>query len=403
MVENFFSPFDGRGGQLELRVAHHLRLIVAVIDLRLEDLDTLLAVYGTLDAADQFFRLSGEHGAADNLYPPDIFGELVHELIPCPQGRRARGYSVRGSMESTFPVFQPLGPQRAHGARAWLPACPSGVDALLARLLKEPPPKFTREATGGGDNRAGIDPVSGGAGNLLHLTRFGGAAVAEPDGRALHAHLPPAGRGRGTQPPDARRLRALAAGLHELQAHHRERGPDTAVRAPSHARQPPGHPRRGPHLRHHQRLSPGILDAPRPALAAVLTGFQRPLREQLAFSGRSVRVFPPAPIFRVLVGGSMNITDVRVFPVTEDKLKAYVTITLDHCFVIRDLKVIHGASGLFIAMPAKKRKDGTYKDIAHPLNADTRTEMERVILSEYERQTQQGHLGASALLAAEAD
>ena len=76
----------------------------------------------------------------------------------------------------------------------------------------------------------------------------------------------------------------------------------------------------------------------------------------------------------------MNITDVRVFPVEEDKLKAYVTITLDHCFVVRDLKVIHGASGLFIAMPAKRRKDGTYKDIAHPLNADTRSEMERIIL-----------------------
>lgn len=99
----------------------------------------------------------------------------------------------------------------------------------------------------------------------------------------------------------------------------------------------------------------------------------------------------------------MNITDVRVFPVTEDKLKAYVTITLDNCFVIRDLKVIHGASGLFIAMPAKKRKDGTYKDIAHPLNADTRSEMERVILSEYERQMGQGHLGSNTLLAAEAD
>ena len=76
----------------------------------------------------------------------------------------------------------------------------------------------------------------------------------------------------------------------------------------------------------------------------------------------------------------MNITDVRVFPVDEDKLKAYVTITLDHCFVIRDLKVIHGATGLFIAMPAKRRKDGTYKDIAHPLNADTRLQMERAIL-----------------------
>lgn len=86
----------------------------------------------------------------------------------------------------------------------------------------------------------------------------------------------------------------------------------------------------------------------------------------------------------------MNITDVRVFPVDEDKLKAYVTITLDGCFVIRDLKVIHGASGLFIAMPAKRRKDGTYKDIAHPLNADTRSAMERAILGEYERQVARG-------------
>jgi stage V sporulation protein G len=82
----------------------------------------------------------------------------------------------------------------------------------------------------------------------------------------------------------------------------------------------------------------------------------------------------------------MDITDVKVFPVDEDKLKAYVTITLDNCFVVRDLKVIHGSSGLFIAMPAKRRKDGTYKDIAHPLNADTRDRMERTILSEYERQ-----------------
>jgi stage V sporulation protein G len=82
----------------------------------------------------------------------------------------------------------------------------------------------------------------------------------------------------------------------------------------------------------------------------------------------------------------MEITDVRVFPVGEEKLKAYVTITLDNCFVVRDLKVISGASGLFIAMPAKKRKDGTYKDIAHPLNADTRDRIERVILSEYEKQ-----------------
>lgn len=81
----------------------------------------------------------------------------------------------------------------------------------------------------------------------------------------------------------------------------------------------------------------------------------------------------------------MEITDVKVFPVEEDKLKAYVTITLDQCFVVRDLKVIQGSQGLFIAMPAKRRKDGTYKDIAHPLNASTRDWMEKAILAEYDR------------------
>ncbi len=100
----------------------------------------------------------------------------------------------------------------------------------------------------------------------------------------------------------------------------------------------------------------------------------------------------------------MEITEVRVFPVNEEKLKAYVTITLDGCFVIRDLKVINGTTGLFIAMPAKRRKDGSYKDIAHPLNADTRDRMERAILDEYERQTRRPEGAAPmAVLAAEPD
>lgn len=86
----------------------------------------------------------------------------------------------------------------------------------------------------------------------------------------------------------------------------------------------------------------------------------------------------------------MEITEVRVFPVNEEKLKAYVTITIDNCFVVRDLKVIHGTGGLFIAMPAKRRKDGSFKDIAHPLNADTRDMMERAILEEYERELGRG-------------
>jgi len=82
----------------------------------------------------------------------------------------------------------------------------------------------------------------------------------------------------------------------------------------------------------------------------------------------------------------MEITEVRVFIVNEDKLRAYVTVTLDHCFVVRDLKVIHGTTGLFVAMPAKRRKDGTFKDVAHPLNAETRERFERAILAEYERE-----------------
>jgi stage V sporulation protein G len=86
----------------------------------------------------------------------------------------------------------------------------------------------------------------------------------------------------------------------------------------------------------------------------------------------------------------MEITEVRVFLVNEEKLKAYVTITLDGCFVVRDLKVIHGNSGLFVAMPAKRRKDGTFKDIAHPLNSETREKMEKTILAEYEREVNRG-------------
>jgi stage V sporulation protein G len=81
----------------------------------------------------------------------------------------------------------------------------------------------------------------------------------------------------------------------------------------------------------------------------------------------------------------MDVTEVRVFPVEEERLKAYATITLDHCFLVRDLKIIHGNKGLFVAMPSKKRKDGTYQDTAHPLNRDTRRMIEDAVLGEYDR------------------
>lgn len=80
----------------------------------------------------------------------------------------------------------------------------------------------------------------------------------------------------------------------------------------------------------------------------------------------------------------MEITDVRVFPVDEDKLKAFVSIVIDDCFVISDIKIISGQTGLFISMPSKKRKNGTFRDIAHPLNSETRRRIEERILARYE-------------------
>jgi len=86
----------------------------------------------------------------------------------------------------------------------------------------------------------------------------------------------------------------------------------------------------------------------------------------------------------------MEVTEVRVFPVDEEKLRAYVTITIDNCFVVRDLKIIRGTAGLFVSMPSKKRKDGTYKDIAHPINNETRKMIEEKVIGEYQRAIAEG-------------
>ena len=86
----------------------------------------------------------------------------------------------------------------------------------------------------------------------------------------------------------------------------------------------------------------------------------------------------------------MELTEVSVFTVDEDRLKAYITITIDGCFVIRDLKVINGNTGLFVAMPSKKRKDGTFRDIAHPLNSETREMIESKILDAYNKALKEG-------------
>ena len=81
----------------------------------------------------------------------------------------------------------------------------------------------------------------------------------------------------------------------------------------------------------------------------------------------------------------MQITDVRVRKITkEGKMKAVVSITLDDELVIHDIKVIEGDKGLFIAMPSKKAADGEYRDIAHPINSETRERIQRLILEKYE-------------------
>ena len=81
----------------------------------------------------------------------------------------------------------------------------------------------------------------------------------------------------------------------------------------------------------------------------------------------------------------MRVTEVKVFPVTDEKLKAFVSVVLDNCFMVNDIKVIEGRDGRFISMPSRRKRNGKFKDIAHPLNSDTRQMLESEILGEYER------------------
>src|SRR3954469_8242556 len=91
----------------------------------------------------------------------------------------------------------------------------------------------------------------------------------------------------------------------------------------------------------------------------------------------------------------MEITDVKVIPVDDEKLKAFVSIVFDQSFVVTDIKIIHGPKGLFVSMPSKKRKDGTFKDIAHPLNNQMRQYLEEKVLAVYRQQVGSGGSAAS--------
>ena len=82
----------------------------------------------------------------------------------------------------------------------------------------------------------------------------------------------------------------------------------------------------------------------------------------------------------------MKITEVKVYPVEDGgRLKAYATLVFDDCFIVRDLKVIGGDTDLFVSMPSRRRKDGTFRDIVHPLNSQMRTDVEQMVIGEYNK------------------
>ena len=81
----------------------------------------------------------------------------------------------------------------------------------------------------------------------------------------------------------------------------------------------------------------------------------------------------------------MELTDIRIKKVPGDKkLKAYVSVTFDDCFVVHNIKIVEGNVGLFVAMPSRKTKRGDYKDIAHPISVEFRAEMQKKILDKYD-------------------
>ena len=82
----------------------------------------------------------------------------------------------------------------------------------------------------------------------------------------------------------------------------------------------------------------------------------------------------------------MEITEIRITLREDDKLRAFASITLENALVIRGLKIIEGSSGMFVAMPSRQRKDGSYQDVAHPINRETREWLESLVISAYKEE-----------------
>jgi stage V sporulation protein G len=92
----------------------------------------------------------------------------------------------------------------------------------------------------------------------------------------------------------------------------------------------------------------------------------------------------------------MNITDVKVFIRESNQLKAFVNIVIDDAFIIRNIKVIEGENGLFVAMPSRRVSTGEYRDIAHPINTETRNLVEKTIIDKYKEVLQEALTAAES-------
>ena len=82
----------------------------------------------------------------------------------------------------------------------------------------------------------------------------------------------------------------------------------------------------------------------------------------------------------------MEITEIKLTIRNEEKLKGFANITLDNAFVVRGLKIINGTKGLFVSMPSKRRSNGSFQDVAHPINSETRKMIEYMVLEAYQKE-----------------
>ena len=97
----------------------------------------------------------------------------------------------------------------------------------------------------------------------------------------------------------------------------------------------------------------------------------------------------------------MQITEITIHPTNEDLVRAYVSIVFDNCFMVGEIRVMQGPTGLFVSFPAKKQRDGTHRQLAYPANVETRMMFQRVILAEYEKIVGKGTPVPSARSASE--